>query len=271
MSQTLIDLINQLDQDLFELKERNLSFNQETSETIVIIESYLFQVQNILQNHLFSSTEAEIDFFKNIYPKLFKMYYYHQIIYNMENEKNDECISKSKEKKFYKNYLNEIKLFQQDEIKNLKEIRFCAILSEKKLFLRKYYRFRRKFLMFSINDTFVTNSISTAIGKREAYAEAIQFIENCINENENNVQENLNLNWTDKKAFLVELIYAIYLKESINNGKVELIRLIRFFEKHFNVALHNHHSIIQELKRRKRGKTRYFDQIKNLLLNKLEE
>lgn len=272
MSEKLIEVVDQLELELSQLKVNNLSFNHEITEKIKIIESYLFQVQDILQVHFFSSVKSEIDFFKKIYPKLFRLYYYYKTLHVLEEEKINQCIHKDEEQELYINYLNEIKFYHKQESKIFREIRYYSTISEKKLYLRKHYRFRRTHLIQSINDTYITNAISTAIGKREAYADVILYIESCIKaENLNKLEYDSGLNWTDKKAFLVELIYAIYLKESINNGKVELIRLIRFFENHFNVILNNHHSIIQELKKRKTGKTKYFDQIKALLMKKLNE
>lgn len=59
------------------------------------------------------------------------------------------------------------------------------------------------------------------------------------------------ITWTANKRDLLELIYALHLTMSINNGKVTLKELVRFFSQAFNISLPGYHSTIKRMTDRK--------------------
>ena len=59
------------------------------------------------------------------------------------------------------------------------------------------------------------------------------------------------ITWTANKRDLLELIYAIYLTMSINNGKATLKELVGFFSHVFNISLPGYHSTIKRMTDRK--------------------
>ena len=272
MSEKLHVVFSELEVKLAELKKHSIDFNQEITQAIKIIEKHIFQIQEILAYYNFESTNAEINYFKIEYPKLFRLYYFYQNILFLEKEKYLSIINFKDEKEFYSNFLQNINFFYKEDLNMLREYSHHSFDNEKKLFLRKHYRWRRCHLPGSINDTYITNAYSTAIGKRDSLNDLIDYIENKIKEKHvpELTYEQL-FNWTDNKCDLIELAYALYTKESLNNGNIELVGLIRFFERHFNIKLNNHHSTIQELKQRKKERTKYIDALKLTLDRKLLE
>lgn len=270
MSHKLVMLFSELEVKLAELKDCEIGFHQEIKSAIKLTEEYLFLIQEKLADHIFQSPKAEIDYFKYEYPKIFRLYYFYHTIFSIEKEKNSNFISLSDEKNFYSNYAQNIQFFCKDELNVLREYQLYSLDNEKKLFLRKHYRWRRCNITGSINDTYITNAYSTALGKRDALRDVMKYIERRIEKpGKFQIEYNYNFNWTDNKCDLVELAYALYTKESINNGKIELVNLIRFFEKSFNVQLNNHHTTIQEIKQRKKERTKYIDNLKTRLDQKL--
>ncbi|PSK90794.1 RteC domain-containing protein [Taibaiella chishuiensis] len=79
------------------------------------------------------------------------------------------------------------------------------------------------------------------------------------------------LTWTDTKAALVELIYAIIAKGSVNFGKVEIKQLVSAIEQTFNVNLGNFYRVFMDLSIRKKDRTPYLRDANRLLLQYMDD
>jgi len=81
---------------------------------------------------------------------------------------------------------------------------------------------------------------------------------------------NSSLTWTAKKAYLVELIYALHaLMRSIMVKQNQAIA--NLFESLFNVSLGNFYRHFSEIGIRKSGQTNFIDQLKERLEQKMDE
>ena len=81
---------------------------------------------------------------------------------------------------------------------------------------------------------------------------------------------NSQLQWTDSKTSLIELIYALYATGSINNGRMDIRELAAFFEQAFNLKLNDLYRTYLEIKIRSTP-TKYIDTLKTALLKKMDE
>lgn len=79
------------------------------------------------------------------------------------------------------------------------------------------------------------------------------------------------LKWTRSKTALVEMIYGIYCSGAINNGDVEIKRIVSQFEKYFNVDLGDYYGAYIQLKSRKINRTKFIDELRSNLIRKMEE
>jgi len=79
------------------------------------------------------------------------------------------------------------------------------------------------------------------------------------------------LNWTESKAALVELIYALHSSNSINKGKVEIKTIAKFFENLFSIELGDVYHTFLDIRNRKIEKTKFIDLLKDSLLSKMKE
>lgn len=77
----------------------------------------------------------------------------------------------------------------------------------------------------------------------------------------------LDLNWTDAKIYLVELIYCIHAAKSVNGGGVSLKDLVKCFEQFFNIELHNYYDTFSDVVKREENRTKYL----SILLNHLNK
>jgi hypothetical protein len=79
------------------------------------------------------------------------------------------------------------------------------------------------------------------------------------------------LTWTSKKAYLVELIYALHAAKVFNSGAVEIKQIAMVFEKLFSVELGDIYRRFSELSIRKKSQTTFIDHLKGSLEKRLDE
>jgi hypothetical protein len=80
-----------------------------------------------------------------------------------------------------------------------------------------------------------------------------------------------NLEWTETKASLIELIYALCASGTLNNGNCEIRKITRILEKTFDISLLDSiYHTFSEIKIRS-NPTKFLDKLKSALLRKIEE
>ncbi|BAX82385.1 RteC domain-containing protein [Labilibaculum antarcticum] len=84
-------------------------------------------------------------------------------------------------------------------------------------------------------------------------------------------RSSVNLRWTASKVALVELIYGLFSSKSLNDGGAEIKEITKSFEKLFSVDLGDVYHTFSEICKRKIEPTKFFDLMKDSLLNKMKE
>ena len=115
------------------------------------------------------------------------------------------------------------------------------------------------------------------IEKRENGNKA-QFLEiliNNLNNIENELKETTNdrkLKWTGKNVDFVELIYALHASGNTNSGKIELDDLYKEMSNFFSFDLKDFKRTFSDITNRVKGdRTRFLNELKKLMLKKLED
>ncbi|RUT79057.1 hypothetical protein DLK05_05665 [Ancylomarina longa] len=88
---------------------------------------------------------------------------------------------------------------------------------------------------------------------------------------ENEKFDSPQLNWTESKAALVELIYALHSSHSINEGRVDIKTIAELFESMFSIELGDVYHTFSEVRNRKIEQTKFIDLLKDSLLAKMKE
>jgi len=92
------------------------------------------------------------------------------------------------------------------------------------------------------------------------------------NINSNGVKFNSSsLNWTESKAALVELIYALHSSHSINDGRADIKTIAKLFERIFSLGLGDVYHTFSEIRNRKIEQTKFIDLLKDSLLIKMKD
>ena len=80
---------------------------------------------------------------------------------------------------------------------------------------------------------------------------------------------NSNLNWTGSKTNLIELVYALQSSGSINSGTADIKEIALMLERVFNIDLGNYYQTFTEIRSRKSNPTKFIDNLKESLINRL--
>lgn len=78
------------------------------------------------------------------------------------------------------------------------------------------------------------------------------------------------LNWTDSKAAMIEMIYALYFKGSFNNGQADIKEITKYFEVVFNTDLGDIYRSYIEIRNRN-SRTKFLSGLQDLLNDKMSE
>ncbi len=215
----------------------------------------------------FQSSEDQITFFRYIKPKVMGRLIYHKFRIDLK-AKLHTCpvcnVSKFKKKT--------IKRLQKSEKQNQD---FIHYLNSGKTFLDSVY-FVQVATLENFNSTkleaHLDPEFSSLYDHVIADRIASEHIENYLNaDSKVEPSTTSNLKWTDSKAALVELIYAIHRTGSINNGGVELKELCQVFENSLNVELKDIYKTFHEISLRKKERVKYINQLGRSLVEYLDE
>lgn len=145
----------------------------------------------------------------------------------------------------------------------IKEIIICYCVQENHVF-NCYRNLKHLELEISelLNDNLETEFIQKCLKIIETELEILHVrmrIAQSLDDVGEKEKSDFQLNWTDSKTDIVELIYSV--KDSIGNGKVSIKRITECFEHFFNVKIGNVYDIINDISMRKVNRTRYLNKI----------
>ena len=78
------------------------------------------------------------------------------------------------------------------------------------------------------------------------------------------------MEWTSSKASLTELIYALHHSKAINNGESDIKTIAESFQRLFDIDLSDIYRTYHEIRRRKKERLRFLDELSIGLRHKLD-
>jgi hypothetical protein len=79
------------------------------------------------------------------------------------------------------------------------------------------------------------------------------------------------LEWTDGNTDMVELLYALWIKGSFNRGEASFKDIVTWFEARMRIDLGNYYNTVKEIGRRKKGISKFLDDLRDRLVHRLED
>ena len=134
--------------------------------------------------------------------------------------------------------------------------------------------------LYCITDDEFSTTHDSIVATLTAFEDLIHYLQMEISkiEDKNLIESiapekllNSKLNWTGSKTNLIELVYALQSSGSINSGTADIKEIALMLERVFNIDLGNYYQTFIEIRYRKSNHTKFIDNLKESLINRLEE
>lgn len=237
------------------------------------VEKIMNELKAFINPYSFSSKNEEILFFKTIKPKFTR-----ELIYYAELVKIE--------------MFRPVGNFETQQSYNNKIMDRINIFFERNQLLYDYYRMDKNeydeqmFLRGAegnlfypecqvVMDLHFCTVCGYKIGKIQAFEQVARYLQTDLNiiqsTSVHKQDEVMQVTWTDSKAALIELIYAIHAKGSVNNGNNHLQQLVSTLEGAFKVELGNVYRAYYDMTIRKKSRTPYLDGLKVALEQRMDD
>lgn len=237
----------------------------------------IVQLKTFILNYPFQDLDEEIHFFKVIKPDLLsELIYNNKVLQILLNKPpcNSELLLD-----YYESKMNELTDFFSTNID------FHHYYRLNNTFYDSSYFVRNKGNFFHLHESFIYNfeplfssSHDYLVAQILANDRLEVFLKNEIDSilyqknfpHVDNMGNSSNLQWTDSKSALIELIYALCASGSLNYGNCDIRVLAAEFEKLFNIQLADMYRIYQDIKSRKTP-TKYIEHLQMCMQKKVND
>jgi hypothetical protein len=257
------------------VREESYPLLKETSQCITICEEALLELKKQLEKNPLKDPKEEVEFFKEIKPKFYSQFIYYVKIFLIEI--NRPTGSDKVQVNYLESHLMRIKHFFDNNLDFYQYYRSGATHFDEVYFVRGKQDFRLlpDDLTLTFDHSFSTIQ-SYKVSKLFAYEllriylntaiASIQFTDTAeVKSNEKRLQ------WTGPKVSLIELIYSLQTAGVVNNGTADIKLLTDFFERVFQLDLGNVYNVFQEMRIRKKNRSSFLDQLKDRLIQRMDE
>ncbi|MEX2234541.1 MAG: RteC domain-containing protein [Cyclobacteriaceae bacterium] len=246
------------------IAQENKEIATRTGKSLVIVKSSMDELKVFVHRYKFESKGDEINFFKEIKPVFASQYYYFEKLLALEIDKpaGDTACHKAY-------YYQEMERLHQYILAN--KAFYTYYLSASTDLDEVYFTIRKDSCLPPDTDSHFSTGYDKALAVILANQMLKAYLENLIKNLCGDPNANSPLTWTTKKAYLVELIYALHAVDAFNGGRAEIKQIANLFENLFNVSLGNFYRHFSEIGIRKSGQTNFIDQLKARLEQKFDE
>lgn len=255
-------------------KENNLRPALELSR------KYLDHLKNEIIDRGFQNTRDEITCFKSTKPKLqAELIYYRGILIAQQ----DFPLGSDEKKIVYLNdFLNRFHLFFEENKEFIRYSRSESTDLDHRFFIRENARLNKDYEVdFAAVDFRWNTGYDVILAKCMAFEKLENRIRIELFRITNSEQVLLDLNsqesnskkvlrWTDSKASLVELIYALHSVGALNNAQIDLKTITEVLEDVFQIELGDHYRTYHDLKSRKIDRTKFLNNLIETLTRRME-
>lgn len=239
-----------------------------------IVETAMIKLRDYIYQYTFADDDEEIHFFKIIKPRFHaELVYYAELIHI---EANKPFGSKELVTSFYRQVIQRLQVYfdrrhtyyiyyrsqrkAEDRLLFLRSSDCVPVIPEDNLDMDRTF------------STLGSSWFSKFIGFERIIEHLLQRIDHIENGSNKLDQPHKHLTvWTDSKAALVELAYALQARGSLNHGNADVKDIITELEYLFNVQLGNFYRTYFDMGIRKKSRTPYLDSLKETLERRMDE
>jgi hypothetical protein len=256
-------LQNQMKEQADLIKSSQLEGVTLAARMVPIVQELMHDLQQFSYNYTFSDQQEEIKFFKESKPVLLSHYYYYRKEFAISLYDSFKDIGTKR--RYYESVLNHLGQYAR---KNNEFYLYCMTgqtYLDDKYFSRNGASYRG----------LIDVKFSTGFDTRLARLLANELIKENILERisglDRNTERQRHVHWTGKKSDAIELLFALQASGSINNGEVEVKKLVSTFEELFNIQFGNYYDFVKKIRMRKSGQAKFLDMLKAKFLLRLDQ
>ena len=181
--------------------------------------------------------------------------------------------------KYLQQQIDKLQTFFNENLEFYNYYRRGAMSMDEQYFVRgnRDLRMPLESFHFLIDDQFSTCQDGT-VATIMAYDMLIVYLRKEVDDLNNNMEPTKNtpmekpskLFWTGSKTDLIELLYALHTRKSINGGTVDIKEMASHFEYFYNVDLGNYYHTFIDIRSRKTSRTRFLDRLIEMLNQRME-
>ncbi|WP_282123345.1 RteC domain-containing protein [Algibacter mikhailovii] len=268
--------LNQLTTDYKACKKKiaakKLPLKKDLKEKIKCAKHYLQQIRVVLRDYEFESDEDEIHFFKTIKPSITGelRFFKHQLSYILEKPAtSSEC-----KEVYIRKKLEALNFFKRRNLQFYKYVKNDESHLDTIYFLRKNNQLELFDLSLTDLDSDTSTSHCLKLAKVVSHDYLVEYYKKeliDIGNEDVNKPDLIPIVWTESKANLVELIYALHNSGVFNQGNIEIKEISETFESFFNIDLGDVYRTFNDIKSRKVNQVRFLSKLQDSLQNKLFE
>jgi len=255
--------------------------NEITKSTRILkfLESKLGELKKFIVKYDFKSEEEEIQFFKEIKPKIVSKLIYYMSVYKIEmNRPKGSC---STIETYLLTELDLLKHFFDCNIEMYHYFRMGGTHFDKIYFLRNRdtdipmniacFYFECDVRFSTVYDYKIAKIMANDLLELYIKSQLVKLKENTETEQEVHPVHKTCETWTASKTDLAELIYALDTAKCINHGNINLKALTTYLENIFNVSIGDIYRIYLEIRDRKGSRTQFLDRLKDKLTERMNK
>jgi len=272
MNQLYTEMINTLDDiavsSVDQLKKAELSYQA--------VRSSLEKVKEYIVAYEFPDKAEEIHFFKEVKPKFLRELIYHMEVFYIEarNPKGNSDL----QKQYFKQISERIHIFFERNHVLYIYYRMGKTDFDDVFFTRGTGKdFLQPEYTLDMDPRFSTIQ-SYKLAKIQAYEMLNDHVQQVLYTIDNPHVPEIQTGkrrartfWTDTKAALIELAYALHSRGSVDHGKGDVKQIITDLEQLFNVQVGNFYRTFQSMRIRKKNRTVYLDVLKESLERRMDD
>ncbi|PKA99583.1 RteC protein [Flavobacteriaceae bacterium MAR_2009_75] len=259
--------IDGLQKDLLEAQVNIPNVIKRANYSIGLCHSLLSIFKQGVINDGFESIEKEIEFFKSYKTIPASQLIYHSQVRSFELEfpRGDE----NAQRKFIKKRLNSINRFYRNHTGFSEYITSGRTHFDEQYFTRKYFNsFPLNLSHIYFHDVDFNTPKDMLLSEFKAYDSILVYLQNRMIDKSKlrevkaeELNNQLNLQWTANKSALTELIYALHYNRVINNGNTDIKEIASAFQQVLHFDLGDFYKTFSEIKSRKISRTKFLDDL----------
>ncbi len=265
--------LSRMREALHEIADNSKNILQRAEQSILYISSCLSELRTFIGKYKFQDEAEEILFFKEVKPQYLELLYYYRELFQLESAKplgtDDLIIS------YYERSLAPINSFFARNHSLYIYYKAGRTDRDKEFFIRNSSIMLTEMAGADIDPVFST-AASNVIAGVLGFERLCEYISATIKkvhlgEPTGTTVNDVALQWTDSKAGLIELLYGLHEKGCFDNGKSDLKQVVQLFEIACKVDLGNYSRTFQEIRIRKKNKTAFLDNVKEMFEQRMEK